>query len=128
MNKVRQITASLLVMLMAIMPMATVQAAMITTDAAISAEQSVDARKQLNNLMQEEALQQQMLAMGVDPERVAERISSMTDAEVVALHARMDEMPAGEGILGLAALIFIVFIITDALGATDLFTFVKPIR
>ena len=37
------------------------------------------------------------------------------------------DMPAG-GILGAIVLIFVVFVITDAIGATDIFPFVRPVR
>ncbi len=34
----------------------------------------------------------------------------------------------GDSVLGVILLIFIVFVITDAIGATDIFPFVHPVR
>ena len=57
-----------------------------------------------------------------------ERIAQMTDQEIAHLNQQLAELPAGGDVLGLVVLIFIVFIITDAIGATDIFPFVHPVR
>jgi len=52
----------------------------------------------------------------------------MTDQEVAKLDHRMKELPAGGDVLGVALVVFIVFIITDAIGATDIFPFVHSVN
>ena len=128
MKKTKQIVASVLIMMLGLIQLSVAQAAMITTDQAIQAQQGDAERARLISLLQKDELQQQLTVYGLDASMAAERVRSMSDAEVAMLNAKLDELPAGEGIVGLAALFFIVFIITDALGATDIFTFVKPIR
>ncbi|WP_372832057.1 DUF6627 family protein [Pontibacterium sp.] len=128
MKKTKQIVASVLIMMLGLIQLPVAQAAMITTDQAIQAQQGDAERARLISLLQKDELQQQLTVYGLDASMAAERVRSMSDAEVAMLNAKLDELPAGEGIVGLAALFFIVFIITDALGATDIFTFVKPIR
>ena len=128
MKKTKQIVASVLIMMLGLIQLPVAQAAMITTDQAIQTQQGDAERARLISLLQKDELQQQLTAYGLDASMAAERVRSMSDAEVEMLNAKLDELPAGEGIVGLAALFFIVFIITDALGATDIFTFVKPIR
>lgn len=59
---------------------------------------------------------------------VEQRVAAMTNAEVAQLTTELDELPAGRGLLGAAVLIFVVFVITDAIGATDIFTFVRPVN
>ena len=56
-----------------------------------------------------------------------QRLASLTPQELQTLNQQIDELPNG-GIIGTLVLIFLVFVITDALGATDLFPFVDPIR
>ncbi len=128
MKKTKQIVASVLIMMLGLIQLPVAQAAMFTTDQVIQAQQGDAERARLISLLQKDELQQQLTAYGLDASMAAERVRSMSDAEVAMLNAKLDELPAGEGIVGLAALFFIVFIITDALGATDIFTFVKPIR
>jgi hypothetical protein len=65
---------------------------------------------------------------GVDAGFAEQRVAALTDAQVVELNGRIDELPAGGDLLGVVAFIFIVLVITDALGVTDVFTFVNKPR
>jgi hypothetical protein len=59
---------------------------------------------------------------------VQARIDSLTDAEVHALASRLDQYPAGEGVgtvLTVALIVFLILLVTDILGYTDIFPFVK---
>ena len=107
-------------------PMAS--SAIITTDEAIQLQQNDINREYILSMLQKDELQQQLADYGLDAQLAAERVSHMTDAEIALLNERLNEMPAGEGVVGTIVLIFIVFIITDALGATDIFPFVRPIN
>ena len=104
-----------------------VQAAMITTPDVIQSQQSEYDREQLFSMLDRDDVQEKLLSMGVAPEVVQDRINSMTDFEIAQLNQQINDMPAG-GILGAIVLIFVVFVITDAIGATDIFPFVRPIR
>ena len=104
------------------------QAAMISTPEVIQLQQSAYDREQLASLVDREEVQEKLLAMGVAPDSVQERISSMTDVEVAQLNQQINDLPAGSGVLGAVVLIFVVFVITDAIGATDIFPFVHPVR
>lgn len=104
------------------------QAAMISTPEVIQLQQSAYDREQLASLVDREEIQEKLLAMGVAPDSVQERISSMTDVEVAQLNQQINDLPAGSGVLGAVVLIFVVFVITDAIGATDIFPFVHPVR
>ncbi|MCX4188866.1 DUF6627 family protein [Methylophaga sp. OBS3] len=105
-----------------------VQAAMVTTPDFLQSQQAQQERQQLADLLDREDVQQQLLDYGVAPETVKDRVSKMTDAEVAQLNQQIADMPAGSGVLGAAVLIFVVFVVTDVLGATDIFPFVHPIR
>jgi hypothetical protein len=108
---------------------APVQAAMISTAQAVAAEQGKPDRGRLMSLLEREDLQRQLAAHGVDVQDAKARVAGLTDAEAARLNQRLDQLPAGgDGVLGAILLIFIIFIITDALGATDIFPFVHPIK
>lgn len=128
MDTARQLVASLLIMLLTLIQVPLAQGAMVSTAEAINVEQGDLSRDHLIALLEKEELKQQLAGYGLNASVAVERVNSMSDAEVALLNTRIDELPAGEGVVGIAAMIFIVFIITDALGATDLFTFVKPIN
>jgi len=105
-----------------------VNAAMIPTETVIQMEDQQYTKQELLQALESAELQQQLLTMGVDPEVLEERIASLTPAEISQLNAQLETQPAGEGFFGLIALFFVVFIITDALCATDLFSFVNCIN
>ncbi len=104
-----------------------VQAAMVTTPDVLHTQQSEYDRQQLVELLDREDVQKQLLDYGVAPEQVKDRVSKMTDAEVAQLNDQIADMPAG-GILGAILLIFVVFVITDVIGATDIFSFIHPVN
>lgn len=104
------------------------RAAMVSTPQILAAEQGRLDRDKLATLLQREDLQRQLSALGVDVENAKARVAMLTDAEVAQLNARIEKLPAGGDALGVIVLIFVIFIITDAIGATDIFPFVDPIR
>ncbi|EHQ51443.1 MULTISPECIES: DUF6627 family protein [Ectothiorhodospira] len=104
-------------------------AGMVGTDRLIQTEQGLVDRAQLLSSLERADVQQQLARLGVSNEEAAERIARMTDEEVRQLNERLEELPAGAAsVLGVVVLIFIVFIITDAIGATDVFPFVRPVN
>jgi hypothetical protein len=101
------------------------QAAMISTETVINASQNQQARDQLRASLNREEVKQQLLARGVDPEQLQGRVDALTDMEVQQLAAGMDKQPAGGDALAIAAFVFLALLLTDILGYTDIFPFVK---
>jgi len=66
--------------------------------------------------------------MGVDPVAAKARVNQLNDDELAVLLENIDSLPAGGDIGGLLVTVFIVLVITDLLGATDVFPFVKNIN
>lgn len=71
-------------------------------------------------------IQQQLEANGVNTEDAILRVASLSDQQVQQVHQRFEDMPAGAGALGTVAFIFVVLLITDYAGITDIFPFVRP--
>jgi len=107
---------------------APVQAGMIGTAQVLAAEQNRLDRDRLASLLEREDLQRQLSALGVDMQHAKDRVAGLTDAEVARISQQIDTLPAGGDALGVVVLIFVILIITDALGFTDIFAFVRPIR
>jgi uncharacterized membrane protein YgcG len=111
-----------------ISPVAPARAGLLTTGQAIAAEQGRVDRQGLLSALEREDLRRQLAALGVDVASARERVAALTDSEVARLNQRLAELPAGGDVLGVILLLFIVFIVTDALGATDIFPFVHPVK
>jgi uncharacterized small protein (DUF1192 family) len=103
------------------------QAAMISTDSMINAGEGNYSQQQLQTALASEELKTQLEDLGVDTSQLSDRIASLTAAEIQQLNAELEQQPAG-GIVGVLLTIFIVFIVTDMLCATDIFSFVKCIN
>lgn len=105
------------------------QAAIVGTDIVVNAQQAAADRDRVQTLLSRDDVKQQLLSAGVDPNQVAARIDALSDAEVQQLAAKMDQLPAGGDALGVAVFVFVLLLITDILGFTDIFPFVrKPAR
>lgn len=75
-----------------------------------------------------EWIQTQLEKGGVSRTDSVLRVSSMSDSQVLQIHQRMDETPAGAGAAGAVLFVFVVLAITDLMGATDIFPFIRPME
>ena len=126
MKHVKRLLSLLLSLSLIMLPMMQAKAAMVDNGELFGASQAD--RTQLIQTIQRDAVAQQLSAMGISQEQAMERIARLTDQEVAQLNQQLADLPAGGDVLGIILLIFIIFIITDALGATDIFPFVHPIN
>jgi len=101
------------------------QASLVGTEAVINATQAQQNRERLHQMLNRDDVKSQLIARGVDPSQVQARVDSLTDQEVQTLASKMDQMPAGGDALGLLVFIFLVLLITDILGFTNVYPFVK---
>ena len=108
------------------------QAAMVGTAQVLNPKQQDQDRERLRSFLNRADVCEQLEAWGVNKEIAKARIDNLTDEEVAGLVNRLDEMPAGGSALGVvigaAVLVFIILLITDILGLTDIFPFVKKHR
>lgn len=116
-------------MLLLALPYQSTLAAIIETETVLDMSRGQEARAYLNRIIAREDIQDLFVSQGVDPLEAKARIDSLSDAEVVRLYDQIEQLPAGGSdfgvVLGTIAVIFIVLIVTDILGYTDVFTFVK---
>nr|WP_298141120.1 PA2779 family protein [uncultured Pseudomonas sp.] len=107
-------------------PMA--NAAMIGTPEVLNEQQQSVDRQQLLGMLDDQGVQEKLLAMGVDRAQVEKRINSLTNAELAQFNQQLADAPAGAGVLGVIVLFLVIFIVTDMLCATNIFSFVKCIN
>jgi uncharacterized protein DUF6627 len=111
----------------------TVHAALVTTDQVMTDPAAVAGnREKVVHFLQQDAVREHLLAMGVDPSQVEARLAALSPAELAQLSARIDQMPAGGDGIGAVVvailIVFLVLLITDLAGLTDVFPFVKKHR
>jgi hypothetical protein len=125
----QQPMAWFLSLLLVMMPMLPAQAAMVDNGRIISEQQIALDSAAILAMLDQEVTRQQLETWGVNPEMARERINSLTGEELANINRQLNELQAGgDSILGILLIIFVVFVITDVLGATDIFPFIHPIR
>jgi len=102
------------------------QAGLVGTEQVLAQAEQTSKRAEVVAMLERDGVRAQLEAMGVAPEAARARVARMTDAEVAELHGRIEDKRAG-GIHHVALTVFIVFVITDAVGATDIFPFIEPV-
>ncbi len=108
-------------------------ASLVSTETVIVAQSSAlqanDARARLQATLDREDVKQLLAARGVSVDQVQARVAALTDQEAQQLARQIDQLPAGGDpvvtVLALSVFVFLVLLVTDILGFTDIFPFVK---
>ncbi len=74
----------------------------------------------IETFIDQQAVRERLLDMGVSPGEVRERLAALTDEELHLLNENMDRLPAG-GLLEVIGVIFVVLLILELTGVTDIF-------
>ena len=110
-------------------PHQTVLAKLISTETVVEVGRADEARMYVDSVLAREDIRTALISQGIDIQEVEARIFSLTDTEIVNLADQLENAPAGGSavgvIVGAAVFIFIVLLITDIFGLTDVFTFIK---
>ena len=101
------------------------QAGVVSTQTMMSNHLNMNASESLVGNVDKSSVRDKLIGLGVAPEVADTRLAAMTQTEINYLNKHIDELPAGEGVLGLAVFVFVVFIITDAVCVTDIYSFVN---
>lgn len=94
---------------------------LVSTQAALSAERADADRERINEILSREDVQKQLVAQGVDLAEVEARVAALSDEEARQMAEQLDQMPAGASVVGALVLIFLVLLVTDILGLTNVF-------
>jgi hypothetical protein len=107
-------------------------AALVGTESVADTAGVQNAREVVRNLMAREDIQAALIRQGIDPVEAQARAEGLSDAEAVRLANVMDSLPAGASAVGIVVgailIVFLVLLITDILGYTDIFPFTKKHR
>lgn len=93
----------------------------IGTDVVVDAEARHVSLARIESVLAEEAVADQLKSLGVAPAVISERLDNLTSAELVALEGQLEELTAGGDVLGLVGAVFVVLLILEIVGVTDIF-------
>jgi hypothetical protein len=110
-------------------PCQSAMAALIGTESVVNADGAQNARKYLKSLLAREDVKNALVSQGIDPGEAQNRLDGLTDEEATRLADQLQALPAGGGffttLLIVVFVVFLVLLITDIAGYTDIFPFVK---
>ena len=98
---------------------------LISTQTALSAERADADRERIHEILSRAEVQDQLVAQGVDLAEVEARVAALSDEEAQHMAAQLDQLPAGASVVGALVLIFLVLLVTDILGLTNVFPFTR---
>lgn len=122
----RQATAFVVILslLALFLPASPAMADWVSTRAAVEGPKA-----RLVSLLERQEIAEGLRDLGVDPAEAKRRVAGMTDAEAKLAVDKLDSLPAaGDGVavvIGAVLVVFLVLLITDILGLTRVFPFVK---
>lgn len=119
-------------MLIVSIPSQSVLAALIKTETIMNSVTGDEARDKLIQFLSREDVRALLIAHGIEPMEAEKRVEALSDKEVIRISDQIDQLPAGGGavefLLIVTLLLFLVLVILDLTGVTDVFTFIKSQR
>jgi hypothetical protein len=117
------------IMLLIATPYQPLLAAMVPTEATICQIKAQDVRDDLKTFISRNDIKKILMSQRIDPDEAKARVDSLSDSEVIEVADKIEQLPAGGGVfgafIGAALIVFLVLLLTDILGYTDVFPFVK---
>jgi hypothetical protein len=116
-------------MLVVSLPLGTAQAALVSTEQLLAGSDAAAERARVMAFLERADVREQIVALGVDPSEAAARVQALSDAQVREIAGQLDQLPAGQSavgiIVGAILLVFLILLLTDLLGLTNVFPFVN---
>jgi len=102
---------------------APVQATILSTQGYLQATERQANLDVIDRALLRDDVQGQLTALGVDPADAMERIATLPDQDLATLAEQIDSLPAGgDSLLAIIGIVFVVLIILELTGVTNIFT------
>jgi len=98
---------------------------LVSTQAALSAESADADRERIHEILSRAEVQEQLIAQGVDLAEVEARVAALSPEEAHQMAEQLEQLPAGASVVGALLVVFIVLLVTDILGLTNVFPFTR---
>ncbi len=96
-------------------------AGMIGTGHLVDSDARAASIERIEAVLAGAAVAAELEALGVDPAAVSERLRGLSAAELVALEGQLGSETAGGDALGIIGAVFLVLLILELVGVTDIF-------
>lgn len=96
-------------------------AGVIGTSYMLDGESRTASLSRIEVLLARDDVGRQLEVLGVDKAVVVERLNGLSNAELLELEGQLDSQVAGGDIIGLIGAVFVVLLILELVGVTDIF-------
>jgi hypothetical protein len=97
-------------------------AGMIGTEQAVAASARAENLATVQAFMAREDVRAQLETWGVEPAQATDRVAHLSDAELQQIAMDIENQPAGGGALVIIGVVFLVLLILELVGVTNIFT------
>jgi hypothetical protein len=112
------------------MPVQSIFAAMVETETVLAGGEILMTREKVRAFLDRKDVQAVLKDQGIAPLEAKTRVDSLSNAEVKIISEKIDQLPHGGDALAFLvvflAVFFLVLLILDMLGFTNIFTFINP--
>ena len=96
-------------------------AGVVGTEYLVDADARGASIERIETFLAREDVARQLIALGVDPAVVESRLDGLTQAELLTLESRIEHTTAGGDALSVIGAVFLVLLILELVGVTDVF-------
>ncbi|SHO49323.1 PA2779 family protein [Desulfopila aestuarii] len=97
------------------------KAEIISTQTFIESSAANQTRNELQTIIARDDVRGELIRLGVDPADAEQRLARLSADELQQLQGKMDELPAGGSVLALVGAVFLVLLILEIVGVTNVF-------
>ena len=117
----KQWIASVAMMAVLLTTTVSVHAGVIGTDQYLTTIERQSNLASVSKVLMREDVQQHLINLGVSPEDALERVANLPDEDLAQMAEQMEELPAGGSLLAVVGPVFVVLLILDLTGVTNVF-------
>ncbi|MGM0825804.1 MAG: PA2779 family protein [Pseudomonadota bacterium] len=106
-------------------PAASPSTDLVSTQSVLANDSGQADRERIHQLLNRSDIQEALVEQGVDLDEVDARVAALSDAEAQQMANQLEELPAGAGVIGALFAVFVILLVTDILGLTDVYPFTR---
>lgn len=99
----------------------TVQAGFVNTEQTHALQQQQQLLSAVEQQLAQDSVRKALATLGVGESEIQARIAALSPAELAQVHTQLEQLPAGAGIVEVVGVVFIVLVILELVGVTDIF-------
>lgn len=106
-------------------PAASTSTDLVSTQSVLANDSGQTDRERIHQLLNRADIQEALVEQGVDLDEVDARVAALSDGEAQQMANQLEELPAGAGVIGALFAVFVILLVTDILGLTDVYPFTR---